>query len=491
MIMAQELTNLNPQAIWKYFAQICSIPHPSGHTAMIADYLMEAGKALGLETYRDKADNVIIRKPATPGMENRTTVILQAHYDMVLQANKATNHNFETDPILPRVDGDWVLATDTTLGADNGIGMAAILAVLEAKDIVHGPIEALFTRDEETGMYGAKDIEHGVLKGKILLNTDSETDGELYMSCAGGLDIEATFRYQEKETAQLADYMAYKVSLGGLLGGHSGIDINLGRLNANKAMFRFLKIAVGCHSARLASYTGGTLRNAIPREAEAVIVLPKVREKKFLAFVEDFKHTLQHEYGFIEKGIVFTAAEVDMPEKLMPEPAQDDLINAVVACHNGVYRMIPDAPEVVETSSNLSIVTANEGVAEVMILVRSSSETQKYTLASELESTFSLAGARVVFDGAYPGWEPNLQSAILNTMRPLYPQVLGREAEVKMMHAGLECGIIGSAYPGLDMISFGPTIKHPHSPEEKVNIPSVENFWKILCATLENIPVEK
>lgn len=491
MIMAQELTNLNPQAIWKYFAQICSIPHPSGHTAMIADYLMEAGKALGLETYRDKADNVIIRKPATPGMENRTTVILQAHYDMVPQANKATNHNFETDPILPRVDGDWVLATDTTLGADNGIGMAAILAVLESKDVVHGPIEALFTRDEETGMYGAKDIEHGILKGKILLNTDSETDGELYMSCAGGLDIEATFRYQEKETAQLADCVAFKVTLGGLLGGHSGIDINLGRLNANKAMFRFLKIAVGCHSARLASYTGGTLRNAIPREAEAVVVIPQVRAKKFLAFVEDFKRTIQHEYGFIENGIVFGAAETDMPQKLMPEPAQDDLINAIVACHNGVYRMIPDAPEVVETSSNLSIVTANDGVAEVKILARSSSETQKYTLASELESTFSLAGAKVIFDGAYPGWEPNLQSAILNTMRPLYPQVLGREAEVKMMHAGLECGIIGSAYPGLDMISFGPTIKHPHSPEEKVNIPSVENFWKILCATLENIPVEK
>ena len=256
-------------------------------------------------------------------------------------------------------------------------------------------------------------------------------------------------------------------------------------------MFRFLKIAVGCHSARLASYTGGTLRNAIPREAEAVVVIPQVRAKKFLAFVEDFKRTIQHEYGFIEKGIVFGAAETEMPQKLMPEPAQDDLINATVACHNGVYRMIPDAPEVVETSSNLSIVTANDGVAEVKILARSSSETQKYTLASELESTFSLAGAKVIFDGAYPGWEPNLQSAILNTMRPLYPQVLGREAEVKMMHAGLECGIIGSAYPGLDMISFGPTIKHPHSPEEKVNIPSVENFWKILCATLENIPVEK
>lgn len=489
--MAQELINLNPQGIWKYFAKICSIPHPSGHTAMIADYLMEAGKELGLDTYRDKADNVIIRKPATPGMENRTTVILQAHYDMVPQANKATNHNFETDPILPRIDGDWVLATDTTLGADNGIGMAAILAVLESKELKHGPIEALFTRDEETGMYGAKDIEHGILKGKILLNTDSETDGELYMSCAGGLDIEATFRYQEKETQQLENYTAYKVTLGGLLGGHSGIDINLGRLNANKAMFRFLKIAVGCHSARLASYSGGTLRNAIPREAEAIIVIPQVRAKKFLTYVDDFKHTLQHEYGFIEHNIVFAAQETEMPSKLMPEPAQDDLINAICACHNGVYRMIPDAPEVVETSSNLSIVTANDGTAEVKILARSSSETQKYALASEIESTFSLAGAKVIFDGAYPGWEPNLQSAILHTMRPLYPQVLGREAEVKMMHAGLECGIIGAAYPGLDMISFGPTIKHPHSPEEKVNIPSVENFWKILCATLENIPVEQ
>lgn len=489
--MAQELINLNPQGIWKYFAKICSIPHPSGHTAMIADYLMEAGKELGLDTYRDKADNVIIRKPATPGMENRTTVILQAHYDMVPQANKATNHNFETDPILPRIDGDWVLATDTTLGADNGIGMAAILAVLESKELKHGPIEALFTRDEETGMYGAKDIEHGILKGKILLNTDSETDGELYMSCAGGLDIEATFRYQEKETQQLENYTAYKVTLGGLLGGHSGIDINLGRLNANKAMFRFLKIAVGCHSARMASYSGGTLRNAIPREAEAIIVIPQVRAKKFLTYVDDFKHTLQHEYGFIEHNIVFAAQETEMPSKLMPEPAQDDLINAICACHNGVYRMIPDAPEVVETSSNLSIVTANDGTAEVKILARSSSETQKYALASEIESTFSLAGAKVIFDGAYPGWEPNLQSAILHTMRPLYPQVLGREAEVKMMHAGLECGIIGAAYPGLDMISFGPTIKHPHSPEEKVNIPSVENFWKILCATLENIPVEQ
>ncbi len=489
--MAQELINLHPQAIWKYFAAICNIPHPSGHVEKIAEYLMNVGQELGLETYRDTAGNVIIRKAATPGMENRMPVILQAHMDMVPQANKATNHNFETDPILPRIDGEWVMATDTTLGADNGIGMAAILAILEAQDLVHGPIEALFTRDEETGMYGAKGLEQGILKGKILLNTDSETDGELYMSCAGGLDIEATFRYQEKEAAVLEDYVAYKVVLGGLHGGHSGIDINLGRLNANKAMFRFLKIAVGCYSTRLSSYNGGTLRNAIPREAEAIVVVPRVRSQKFLSFVNDFRSTLQHEYGYIEQHLTFDAVEVEMPTYLMPEPAQDDLINAIVACHNGVYRMIPDAPDVVETSSNLSIVVAGEGVAEVKILARSSSETQKYTLASEMESTFSLAGASVIFDGAYPGWEPNLQSSILQTMRPLYPQVLGREADVKMMHAGLECGIIGAAYPGLDMISFGPTIQHPHSPQERVNIDSVNNFWKILCATLENIPEEK
>lgn len=490
IIMAKKITELNPQALWKHFAAICNIPHPSGHVEGVANYLMEVGKSLGLETVHDKAGNVIIRKPATAGMESRIGVILQGHMDMVPQANKAVNHNFEIDPIQPRVDGEWVTATDTTLGADNGIGVSAILAVLEATDLPHGAIEALFTRDEETGMYGAKELQPDELTGKILLNMDSETDGELYMSCAGGLDVEATFRYQEKETLHLEDYVAYKVSLGGLLGGHSGIDINLGRLNANKAMFRFLKIAVGCHSVRVASYAGGTLRNAIPREAETVVVVPKVREKKFLAFVKDFEATLKHEYGYIETGLSFAAKESEMPEKLMPEPAQDDLINAIVACHNGVYRMIPDVPEVVETSSNLSIVTANAGVAEVKILVRSSSETQKYTLASELESTFSLAGAKVVFDGAYPGWEPNLQSAILQTMRPLYPAMFGREAKVKMMHAGLECGIIGAAYPGLDMISFGPTIEHPHSPQERVNIKSVENFWKVICTTLEHIPAE-
>ncbi len=486
--MANGIIDLQPQAVWKHFAAICNIPHPSGHTEAVAEYIMKFGQSLGLETLRDKAGNVIIRKPATTGMENRVGVILQGHMDMVPQANKATNHNFETDPILPRIDGEWVTATDTTLGADNGMGVAAILAILESTDIPHGPIEALITRDEETGMYGALGLEPGMLQGKILLNTDSETDGELYMSCAGGIDIEATFRYQEKETAQLEDAVAYKITLGGLLGGHSGVDIHIGRMNANKALFRFLKIAVGCYSTRLATYSGGTLRNAIPREAEAVVVLPRVRVKKFLAFVENFGETLQHEYGHIEPHIHFNAEETDMPEKLMPEPAQDDLINAIVACHNGIYRMIPDAPEVVETSSNLSIVTANEGVAEVKILARSSSETQKYTLASELESTFSLAGAKVTFDGAYPGWEPNLQSAILQTMRPLYPAILGREADVKMMHAGLECGIIGAAYPGLDMISFGPTIEHPHSPQERVNIKTVENFWKILCATLAHIP---
>lgn len=488
--MTKQITDLNPQAIWKHFAAICNIPHPSGHTEAIAEYILGVGKQLGLESFRDNAGNVVIRKPATPGMENRQSIILQGHMDMVPQANKNVQHNFETDPIVPRIVDGWVMATDTTLGADNGIGVSTILAVLEAIDLPHGPIEALFTRDEETGMYGAKDLEPGMLKSKILLNLDSETNGELYMSCAGGIDIEAEFRYQEKESAHLEECLAYKVTLGGLLGGHSGLDINLGRLNANKAMFRFLKIAVGCYSARLASYNGGTLRNAIPREAEAIVVVPRVRERKFLSFVENFGDTLQHEYGYIETGLTFTATPTEMPDKLMPEPAQDDLINAINACHNGVYRMIPDAPEVVETSSNLAIVTANSGVAEVKILARSSSETQKYTLASEIESTFALAGAKVTFDGAYPGWEPNLQSVILHTMLPLYPDIIGRKAEVKMMHAGLECGIIGAAYPGMDMISFGPTIEHPHSPQERVNIESVQNFWDIVCATLAHIPAD-
>ena len=489
--MDSKITSLQPQAVWKHFHAICQIPRPSGHLEKITEYIMGVGHSLGLETILDKAGNVIIRKPATPGMENRKPVILQGHMDMVPQANKSVNHNFETDPILPRIDGEWVMATETTLGADNGIGVSSILAILESKEIKHGPIEALFTYDEETGMYGAIGLEPGELQGEILLNTDSEQDGELYMSCAGGVDVNIEFRYKEEEPyTPAADEIALKLTLGGLHGGHSGVDIHLGRMNANKEMFRFLKEAVSGYEARLANYNGGTLRNAIPREAEATVTILSENKEAFMEAVADFAATLKREYGFIEEGLVFKAEEVELPHTLIPEEIQDDLINAVVACHNGVYRMIPDAPEVVETSSNLSIVRTSAGLIEIQILVRSSSETMKMALASELESTFSLAGARVEFDGAYPGWEPNFKSDILNLMKRIYPQVTGKEPEVKMMHAGLECGIIGANYPGLDMISFGPTIKHPHSPNEKVEISTVANFWNILLAVLENIPVK-
>lgn len=489
--MDSKITSLQPQAVWKHFQAICQIPRPSGHLDKITEYIMGVGRSLGLETIHDKAGNVIIRKPATPGMENRKPVILQGHMDMVPQTNKSVKHNFETDPILPRVDGDWVTATETTLGADNGIGISSILAILESKDLKHGPLEALFTYDEETGMYGAIGLEPGELHGEILLNTDSEQDGELYMSCAGGVDVNIEFRYKEEPYTPAPNEIAVKLTLGGLHGGHSGVDIHLGRMNANKEMFRFLKEAVSEYEARLASYSGGTLRNAIPREAEAVVTILAEDKEDFMDAVNDFAATLKREYGFIEENLYFTAEQTELPHSLLPEEIQDDLINAIVACHNGVYRMIPDAPDVVETSSNLSIVRTSEGYIEVKILVRSSSESMKRALASELESTFSLAGARVDFDGAYPGWEPNFKSQILNLMKRLYPQVTGREAQVKMMHAGLECGIIGANYPGLDMISFGPTIKHPHSPNEKVEISTVETFWKLLVAALENIPVKE
>ncbi len=488
--MDNTLSSLQPQAIWKHFAEICKIPHPSGHLDKITEYIMQFGKSHGLDTYRDEAGNVIIRKPATPGMENRCPVILQGHMDMVPQANGNVKHNFETDPILPRIDGEWVTAQETTLGADNGIGVSAILAVLESDELKHGPIEALFTYDEETGMYGAIGLKPGELQGKILLNTDSEQDGELYISCAGGIDVNVSFRYKE-EPYTPQNEVAYKVILEGLHGGHSGVDIHLGRANANKEMFRFLKEVVSAHEARLAFYEGGTLRNAIPREAVAVVTIPVEEKEDFLKTVDIFADTLKHEYGYIEENLLFRAEEANLPLSLIPEPIQDDLINAVVACPNNVYRMIPESPEVVETSSNLAIVKTSGGAIDISILVRSSSESMKMALASSLESVFSLAGARVEFSGAYPGWEPNLESPVLKLMEDIYPKVLGRKPEVKMMHAGLECGIIGSAYPGLDMISFGPTIKHPHSPNEKVEIKTVADFWKLLVVVLENIPEKK
>lgn len=407
--------------------------------------------------------------------------------DMVPQKNADKVHNFETDPITSYIDGEWVTANGTTLGADNGIGISSILAILESETLKHGPLEALFTYDEETGMYGALGLQPDLLQAEILLNTDSEQEGELYMSCAGGIDLTASFRYKDEPYIP-ENEIALKIIVSGLKGGHSGVDIHLGRANANKLLFRFLKHAVQEYDARLAWVSGGNLRNAIPREAEAVVTIPAEYKSDFLDEVADFEALYIHEYGLIEDDLTLTAEETGLPDFLIPEPIQDDLINAVVGCRNGVARMIPGVPEVVETSSNLAIVRSSEGSIEVLILIRSSSESMKQALVSSLESVFLLAGAKVETSGDYPGWEPNLNSPVLKVAKDVHKKVLGFDPEVKIMHAGLECGIIGAAYPNLDMISFGPTIKFPHSPDERVNIASVEHFWNFLTNLVENIP---
>ena len=405
--------------------------------------------------------------------------------DMVPQKNNDKVHNFETDPIEPMIDGEWVRANGTTLGADNGIGVAAGMAILESKDIQHGPLELFVTADEETGMYGAFGMEPGTLKGNILLNLDSEDFGELYVGCAGGVDANISWKYQG--VAAIADDVALKVTIKGLKGGHSGLEINCGRANANKLLFRFLKEVISLYEARLAKVEGGNMRNAIPREAYAVISVPSEEVENIKKLVEEYCDLFNKEYSITENKIEVLCEEIEMPELIIPEEIQDDLVNAITGCPNGVFRMIPAIPDTVETSMNLSIIEANATDISVKCLLRSSVDSKKEELASMVESVFTLAGAKVEFSGSYSGWNPNLDSTILNTMKEVYKQEFGEEAAVKVIHAGLECGILGAIEPKLDMVSFGPTIRHPHSPDEKINIESVGKFWKLLVATLEHL----
>ena len=484
-----KVTDLNPNALWSIFYDITQIPRPSHHLVEITKYVVEFGNKLGLKTQVDEAGNVLICKPATAGMENRKKVVLQAHLDMVPQKNSDIDHDFAKDPLKVFVDGDWVKATHTTLGSDNGIGLSSILAVLQADNLKHGAIEALFTADEETGMFGAFGLKPGFISGEILINTDSEDEGELFVGCAGGIDLSATFRYKDVEEIPEGD-VAIKLSLTGLKGGHSGVDIHLGRGNANRLMFRFLKIAVAEFEARLAWANGGTLRNAIPREAFAVVTIPNQLKAELLEAVNEIEEVYRRENSEMEPTLSFKAEETDLPKSLIPEEIQDDLINSIVGTRNGVARMISSLPGVVETSSNLAIVTTTDGEAKVQILLRSSSESMKDALASSIESVFSLAGAKVELSGSYPGWQPNMDSPILAVMKSGYQQLFGVEPKINVIHAGLECGIIGAVYPGMDMISFGPTIRFPHSPDEKVNIPSVQKYWDYLLSVLENIPVK-
>ena len=485
---ANDIRQLEPAALWQNFYNLTRVPRPSHKKEEIGLFLENFGKSIGLETLRDEIGNVLVRKPATPGMENRKAVVLQAHMDMVPQKNSNVAHDFQTDPIDAHIDGEWVTASDTTLGADNGIGLAAAMSVLQSKDIAHPAIEMFVTVDEETGMFGAFGLQPNFLKGDILINMDSEDEGELYVGCAGGIDGDITFRYTEVEIEE--GDVALKISLTGLKGGHSGVDIHLQRGNANKLMFRFLKDAVSDYEARLASIDGGSLRNAIPREAFAVITVPEEGVDDIIDFVKEYEELFIEEFKGVEDKISFTVEQVELPTGLIPEVVQDDLINSITACPNGVARFIPELPTVVETSNNLAIVKSDGNAITVRCLIRSSVESRKEELASMVESVFSLAGAKVSLVGGYPGWKPNLESPILKEMTKVYENKYGITPKIMIIHAGLECGILGTHYPQMDMISFGPTIRYPHSPDEKVNIATVQKFWDFLVATLENIPLK-
>lgn len=483
-----DIRNLEPKALWNYFHEITQIPHPSKNEKKLAEYVVKFGKSHGLETMVDKAGNVIIRKPATKGMENRKMVIFQTHLDMVPQKNSDKKHNFETDPIETQIDGEWVRANGTTLGSDNGIGVATSLTVLASKELVHGPLEALFTVDEETGMTGVFGLEPGVLKGDILLNLDSEDEGELYVGCAGGIDVSARKKYAEEDSPK--GMIAYRVAAKGLKGGHSGVDIHLGRANSNKLMFRFLMQAEHDFGIRLAESSGGDLRNAIPRESYTILLVPESKAAEFESFVGRYEKTYKAEFSETEPGLSFTCEKVNLPAKVMKTGDQYGIIRAIFICPCGIQRMSQAMKGLVETSNNVAIVKCKNGLFEVYNLTRSSVDSAKEATAWKIAAVFQLIGAEVELEGGYPGWKPNVNSPILKTMSKVYSGMFGKTPEIKAIHAGLECGILGGVYPNLDMISFGPTIRYPHSPDEKVLIPSVTKFYDFLCGTLKEIPVK-
>ena len=428
-------------------------------------YVIDFAKKHGLQYHVDDVKNVIIRKPATKGNEKKPGVVLQAHLDMVPQKNSATVHDFEKDPIQAYVDGEWVRAKGTTLGADNGIGVAASLAVLESKDIPHGPIEVIFTIDEETGMTGAFNLKSDAVQGRILLNLNSEDEGELYIGCAGGMNTLASLPVKNEPTP--GGYKAFKINLTGLKGGHSGVDIHLGRGNANKLMNRVLWQASREMGIRIASIEGGNLRNAIPRESFATVALPSEKETSFLLLVENFKSIFKNELSSVEPDLQLEAIPVSTPATVIDTKSQHNFLNAIYATPNGAMRMLSDMPEIVETSTNLAIVKLLKDHISIESLLRSSVDSAKIDLGNAMTSVYELAGASVIHEGTYPGWKPNVDSPILTTMKRIYKENFGMEPEVKVIHAGLECGIIGDAVKGMDMISFGPTIRHPHSPDEK------------------------
>lgn len=483
-----EIKNLKPQCIWQNFHALTQVPRPSGHLEQVQQFLLDFAAKVGVEAFKDSGNNIVMRKPATPGYENRKTVLLQAHMDMVPQKTPESKHCFETDPIETYIDGDWVKARGTTLGADDGLGVAAIMAVMESHDLKHGPVEALITADEETGMYGANDLPEGELTADILMNLDSETWGKFVIGSAGGIDITATLDYKEVETDP--EDAAVRVTLKGLRGGHSGLEIHEGRANANKLMVRFVREAVEECEARLASWHGGNMRNAIPFKAEVVLTLPKENVEALKELVADWETDFEDEFKTIESGIEFFAEDVATPKAEVPVEIQDNLIDAIYACHDGVVRMIPVYPSVVETSSNLAIIDIEGGEAAIKILARSSREDMKDYIVKTLDSCFSMAGMKVETSGDYGGWDPNPESEILNLLRKIYKEQNGKESIVQVDHAGLECSVILGKYPNMDVVSMGPTLCSPHTTTERCLIPTIAPFWNLLVQTLEEIPVK-
>lgn len=486
--MSQEIRNLEPKALWNKFADLNAVPRPSKKEERVIAFMKDFGKQLGLETIEDEVGNVIIKKPATKGMVNRKTIVMQSHLDMVHQKNAATVFDFDTQGIEMYVDGDWVRAKGTTLGADNGLGVATIMAILESTDIAHPAIEALFTIDEETGMTGAMGLKGGLLNGEILLNLDTEEDDEIDIGCAGGVDVTATREYHEEEVPE--NSVGYTITVNGLNGGHSGMDIDKGLGNANKIMNRLLFDSFENFGLQIAEINGGSLRNAIPRESVAHVIISEIFDEAFVFDMQEVINDIKAEYKTTEPNLKITIEKGELPAKVMELGVQEGLIRALYAAHNGVYRMSADMEDLVETSNNIARVIVKDGNIHVGCLTRSSVESSKFDLANALRSTFELIGCEVTFGGSYPGWTPNVNSPILEVLKEIYEKQNGVTPNVVACHAGLECGILGTNYPDMDMISFGPTIKGAHSPDERASIKSAQKYWKFVLEILENIPAK-
>jgi len=487
--MSQEIRNLEPKVLWNQFANLNAVPRPSKKEDRVIAFMKDFGNQLGLETFEDDIRNVIIRKPATLGMENRKPVVLQGHLDMVHQKNADTQFDFDTQGIDMYVDGDWVRARGTTLGADNGLGVAAIMAILESKDIPHPAIEALFTIDEETGMTGALNLKGGILQGQILLNLDTEEDDEIDIGCAGGIDVTATAEFDEEDTPDGS--VGYTITVKGLNGGHSGMDIHKGLGNANKIMNRLLFDGFDNFGLQIASIQGGSLRNAIPRESVAKVIIAEVYDEAFVFDMQQIVNEIKKELKSTEPNLEIGFEKMEVtPSKVMPSIAQFYFVRAMYTAHNGVYRMSADFDNLVETSNNIAKVDLANGQLSVQCLTRSSVESAKMDLANALRSAFELMGCEVEFSGSYPGWTPNSKSEILDLLTSIYEKQNKEKAKVVACHAGLECGILGANYPEMDMISFGPTIHGAHSPDERASISSAQKFWKFLVEILATIPVK-